>query len=113
MRAPAAIVSTIAEANSCGVALGISPLPEVVSGKIDRTNKLQPGQIAGAGERLLARSIPATNVPCLQAALLGRAQVPGDSPGTSWMFSDARSGWSITTGPSINPTLISGVPWVR
>lgn len=85
----------------------------LVSGKIDRTSKLQPGQIAGAGEPLFADSIPATNVPCLQAVLPGRAQVPADSPGTSRMFSAASSGWPIKTGPSISPTLISGLPRVR
>src|SRR5262249_34175496 len=93
-------------------ALGICPFPEFVSRKIGRTNKLHPGQIAGAVEPLLADSIPATNVPCLQAALLDRAQVPANFPGTSRMFSVERSGWSILTGPSINPSLISEVPLV-
>jgi hypothetical protein len=40
------IVSTMAEASSSGVALGIFPSPEFVSGKIDRTSKVQPGQCA-------------------------------------------------------------------
>jgi hypothetical protein len=48
--------------------------------------KAQRGQIAGAAEPLLANSIPATNVSCLQAALDGMAQVPENSPGTSWML---------------------------
>jgi hypothetical protein len=60
----------IAAASSSDVVLGSGSFPDVVSGKIGRTSKVQPGQMAGAAEPRLASSIPATNVPCLQAMLL-------------------------------------------
>jgi hypothetical protein len=65
-----------AQASSWRVAAGICPFPEAVSEKIGRTKKLEPGQIAGAAEPRFASSMPATNVPCLQAMLSLRAQVP-------------------------------------
>jgi hypothetical protein len=42
---------------------------EVLSEKIGRTSKVQPGQIAGATELLFAHKMLATNVPCVQATL--------------------------------------------
>jgi len=62
----------IAAASSWGVALGINSLSGVVSAKMGRTSKVQLGQIAGAAEVLLAHKMPATKVPCVQAALLAR-----------------------------------------
>src|ERR1700745_668885 len=91
----------------------MSPFPEFVSGKIGRTNKEQPGQIAGAAEPLLATIIPATNVPCLQAALLDRAQLPPFAPGNSRTFWLSKSGWPFATGPSIKPIVTSERPAAR
>src|SRR6266542_6618841 len=105
--------STIAPASSSGVALGICPFPEVVSEKMGRTSKVQLGQMAGAREFLLAHKMPATNVPCMQAALLAWAHAPESFPGTSRIFSLTRLGWFLATGPSINPTIISARPLVR
>ena len=72
----------------------------------------EPGQIARAAEPRRAHKIPATNVPCRQAALSARAQVPRSFPGISLRFWPARSGWLRNTGPSIKPTEISGRPIV-
>jgi hypothetical protein len=104
--------SIIAVASSSGVALGIRPFPDVVSAKMGRTSRTQLGQIAGATEPLFAHRIPATKVPCMQAALLVCVHLPPNPPGISRIFAPARSGWSMATGPSINPTFISGLPLV-
>src|SRR6516162_8736293 len=103
----------IAAASSSGVALGRSPLLDTVSGKIERTNKLHSGQIARPAEPRLPNSIPATKVPCLQAALRDSTQTPPPPPGSSRMFCLSKSGWLLTTGPSIKPIVISGRPAVR
>jgi hypothetical protein len=69
--------------------------------------------IAGTAESLLATRTPATNVPCLQAALLDRAQLPPLTAGSSRMLSLSKSGRPIATGPSIKPIATSGRPAVR
>src|ERR1700730_16586609 len=87
MRAPASMQARIAAVRSSGVALGISGLPDAVSAKIEYARKVQLGQMAGAAVPRLAHKIPATNVPCRQAAVLVLAQVPLILPGTSRMES--------------------------
>ena len=62
-RAPDLTQSPMASANSSGVALGMSPFAELVSEKMGRTMRVQPGQMAGAVEPLRAASMPATKVP--------------------------------------------------
>ena len=61
--------STIALASSAGVALGNAPFSAAPSLKIGRASSEHPGQIAGAGEPLLALKMPAVKVPWMQAAL--------------------------------------------
>src|SRR5215213_3224897 len=102
--------STIAFASFAGVALGKPPFPAATSLKMGCTSSLHPGQIAGAGEPLLALKIPAVKVPWMQAALLDWVH-----PEPGWLaihltLSATRSGWFTATGPSINPISISGVP---
>src|SRR5207237_7728060 len=92
--------------------LGNCLLADPVSAKIERTSKVQFGQIAGAGESLRAHKMPATKVPCIQAALLALVQVPRIFPVTSRIFWSARSGWFVATGPSINPIMVSLIPLV-
>src|SRR2546429_309325 len=70
MRTPASMQARIAAVRSSGVALGISALPDAVSAKMGYASNVQLGQRAGAGVPRLAHKIPATNVPCRQAALL-------------------------------------------
>ena len=111
-RAPASALATIASASSSGVALGIPRLLLDVSAKMGRNNSVHPGQIAGATEPRRAQSIPATNVACVHAIVSARAQVPSIFPRASRMVAPARSGWSSTTGPSINATIISTRPWL-
>jgi len=82
----------------------------LASAKIGRTNKVQPGQIAGADEPRLAHKMPATNVPCVQAKLSARWQAPPSRPGISRIVVLERSAWSVMTGPSIRPIVISGLP---
>jgi hypothetical protein len=67
----------------------------------------------GGGEFLFADKIPATKVPCGQAVLLARVQVPPFLPRISRMCSPARSGCWVTTGPSMSPIFTSGLPLVR
>src|ERR1039457_2275382 len=112
MRAPDSMQSKIAPASSWGVALGISPLGEADSAKIGRTSRVQLGQIAGAVEFRLPDRMPATKVPCLQAVLLPREHAPENFPESAWMFSPAKPGWSIATGPSMSATLIRASPLV-
>src|SRR5215208_4107887 len=109
-RAPAATASLMAAASSSGLALGNAPFLEVVSPKMGRTSNVHPGQIAGAGEPLLAHKIPATKVPCTQAALLVCEQLAPLAPGTSRIFAAVRSGLSKATGPSSRPTATSRAP---
>src|SRR4029453_3036013 len=99
--------STIATASSCGVVLGIGLFAEKVSAKIGRTSRVQSGQIAGAEEFLFADNIPATNVPCMHAMLLARAQLPRNRPGISRIFVPVSSGWLVATGPSIKAIFVS------
>ena len=112
-RAPASTQSIIAATNSWGVALGICALPAVASVKTGRISKVQSGQIAGAEEPRFAFKIPAIKVPCKQAMLSARVQVPplfSESSRICWL---ASSGWSIATGPSMRPMVTSGLPLVR
>jgi hypothetical protein len=104
--------STMAAASSSGVELGIGALADILSVKMGRTKRVQPGQIAGAGEFLLAHKMPATKVPCIQAELPDSAHVPARLPEMSWILAAARAGWFIATGPSINPIIISDRPLV-
>src|SRR5208282_616949 len=103
----------MASASSIAEALGIcSPLAGA-SEKIGLTRRVHPGQIAGATDARLARRMPATNVPCAHAGSPASAHAADSLPGTSRMFSAARSGLSSATGPSISPIGISGLPLVR
>src|SRR5262245_22834239 len=77
-----------------------------------RTNKVQPGQMAGATELRLAHKIPATKVPCVHAVLSARVHAPPLFPAISRMYSPPKSGWFNATGPSTNPSLIPGLPLV-
>ena len=63
------MLSKMAAASFSGVALGSTSSAEVLSEKIGRTSKVQPGQIAGATELLFAHKMLATNVLCVQATL--------------------------------------------
>jgi len=110
MRAPASIQSVTAPASSSGVALGICAFADISSANMGRTNRVQFGQIAGARELRLAQRIPATKVPCIQAALPAEEQALESFPGISRIFSLASSGWFMATGPSINPMVISDLP---
>src|SRR5215213_8843103 len=105
-RAPAFMHSTIAPASSLGVALGIAPFCAALSLKMGRINSVHPGQIAGAGEALLALKIPAVKVPWMQAALLEWVHPEPGRPPIPLTLSDARSGWFMATGPSIKPITI-------
>ncbi len=87
--------------------------PEVVSLNIGRIRRVQSGQIAGAEELRFADKIPATKVPCRQAALLARVHVAPLFPRISWNRSPVRSGCWVRTGPSMSPILTSGLPLVR
>jgi hypothetical protein len=90
----------------------MAPLARL-SGKIDRTSKVHPGQIAGAAEARRPQRMPATKVPCRHALLSTCSQTAPIFPGISRMLSPARSGWLRSTGPSISPIRISGRPVVR
>jgi hypothetical protein len=70
----------------------MSPFPFTASVKMGRTSSVHPGQMAGAEDPRFAESIPATNVPCMHAVLLARAQVPRRLPGISRMLLSASSG---------------------
>src|SRR5262245_4758417 len=105
--------SMIAVASAAGVALGGSRLEEPASAKMGRTSNVHPGQIAGASEPRRATNMPATNVPCWQAALLALVHAALVAFGTSRIRALERSRCAIATGPSINPTAISGLPVVR
>lgn len=107
-RAPASMQASIPSASSWGWALGASKSPAAASAKTGRTRSVQSGQIAGALEPRLAHKMPATNVPCRQAALVACAQAAA-APGASRML-PARSECVMATGPSINPTAISDRP---
>ena len=100
-------------ASSSGVALGISPLADLVSAKMGYSSKGQSGQMAGAAEFLFAHNMPAIKVPWVQAMLSDRVQAMPDFPEISWIFSAARSEWSVAIGPSIKPMGISLLPAVR
>src|SRR5829696_1992646 len=110
--APAWTQSIIADASSSGVALGMSPFADDVSAKIGRMIRVHAGQIDGAAEPLFAHKMPATNVPCMHAALVARSQVPPISPETSWIVVVERSGWLVATGPSMSAILVSARPLV-
>ena len=112
MRTPASRQSRIASASSSGFALGISS-PEAVSAKTGRSQRLAPGQMAGAIEPRFAARIPATKVPCWQAALLAWTHVPQSLPGISRILASAKSGWLIEMGPSMRPIVVSGLPCMR
>ena len=56
---------------------------------------------------------PATNVPCLHAALPARRQAPTGSPGSSRIDAPVRSGCVRSTGPSTRATVISRRPSLR
>ncbi len=88
------IHARLALESSSGVALGICPLFVFAadSGKMGRTRSVQFGAIAGAALPLLAQRIPATNVPCMHAALLAREQALGELPLTSRILLMFRSG---------------------
>jgi len=67
--APASTHSRIAFATSLevtlGTAVGVATIPiGSALPKIGRTNRAQPGHIAGASDPLFAHKMPATNVPC-------------------------------------------------
>src|SRR6266702_5271505 len=109
-RAPARMISMMAVASSSGAALSVCRLARIVSPKIGRRRSVQLGQIAGAGEPLLACSIPATKVPWVHAPLSVSAQAAVGLPDISRIFSLARSGWFTATGPSIKPIQISFLP---
>ncbi len=68
-------------------------------------------EIALTLNRQQPESMPATDVPCIQATLLARVHVPLSFPGISRIVEPAKSGWCRTTGPSIKATVISGRPW--
>jgi hypothetical protein len=112
-RAPASIVSIIAVASSSGVHLKICPPSCAISPKIGRTSNVQFGAIAGALLPRFAARIPATKVPCIQAALLGCAQEYGEVPLSTRMLSALKSGWVTATGPSMRPITTSRLPLVR
>jgi hypothetical protein len=78
--------------------------------KMGRTSSVHPGQIAGAGEPLLALKMPAVKLPWVQAALPEWAHPARGSPAASLTLSAARSGWFAAMGPSINPIAISPLP---
>ena len=90
--APAPITSVMAVASSSGVALGICALAAGVSVKIGRTRRVQSGQMAGAEEPRLAQSMPATNVPCMQATLFASEHDALCCPG---YFADVCSGQAL------------------
>src|ERR1700722_6993538 len=118
IRAPELTHSIIAAASSSSVAPGICPLPLGASAKTGLRNSVHPGQIAGATEPRRAKSIPATNVPCVHATVSAMAHAPFGFPETplleiSSTDAAARSGWFRATGPSINAIAISGMPWPR
>ncbi len=112
-RAPAPMHSMIAAASSWGVALGICSCPEVDSANKGRIKRVQPGQMAGAGEFRFANNIPAMNVPCTHAVLSARVHAAALFPPISRRCPPARSGCWITTGPSMRPIFTSGLPLVR
>lgn len=68
--------------------------------------------MAGAAEPLFAHKMPAIKVPCMQAVLSARAQVPASVPGISRILAFVRSGWLVETGPSIKPITTSDRPLV-
>jgi hypothetical protein len=50
--------------------------------------------------------------PCTHAALSGRVHLLSTFPGSVRIFSLTKSGWSVSTGPSIKPMTISALPFV-
>jgi hypothetical protein len=112
MRAPASMHWWIAVANSNGVALGSGLSKVVLSEKIGRIKRIQPGQIAGAIESRFADKIPATKVPCRHATLLDCVHA-GLLPEMSRRFSRAKSGCRVSTGPSMRPIFTAGLPLLR
>ena len=97
-------------ASSSGFALGMSPFADVVSAKMGRTSRVQPGHMAGAPEPLLPHKIPATKVPCKHALLFALVHVPFIVSGTVRILLAPRSAWFMATGPSINPIATSDLP---
>ena len=77
-----------------------------------RSKRVHPGQMDGAVDPRRAAKMPATNVPCWQAALLDKLHKASPFPVTLMLLS-ARSGWSNATGPSMRPTMILGLPRER
>ena len=67
IRAPAATQSRIADASANGEACRAKALSEGSATIMGRTSSVQSGQMAGAGESLFARRIPAMNVPWANA----------------------------------------------
>jgi hypothetical protein len=112
-RAPASTVSVTAMDSSSGVALGTRRLLRGASEKIGRTKSVQSGAIDGALLPRVALRIPATNVPCMQAALSALVHAPDTLALTSRIFLALSSGCGMVTGPSINPIKTSGRPLVR
>ena len=63
----------------------------VASEKIERTSSVQPGQIPGTKPPRFACRMPATSVPCVQAALTGLMHVASIRPGSTRKFSTVSS----------------------
>ena len=78
-----------------------------------RTSSVQAGEMAGAIAPRRADNIPAIKVPWRQAMLPACVHAPAMLPEMSRIVAPARSGWLMSTGPSINPTSIAGLPPVR
>ena len=102
--------SVIASASVSGSALGMPFASFPFALKIGRISNVHPGAIAEGRSGRDAQSIPATKVPCRQAALVINEHGGFDADASCRSRAPARPGCPAATGPSINPMMISSLP---
>ncbi len=91
------------------MALGMPSRLDAVSAKIGRIRSVQPGLMAGAGEPRRADRIPATKVPCRQAALPAWVQLTRAGPGNLSKMSTGEIGMLKGDGAVDEPDLHFGL----
>src|SRR6516164_2708888 len=102
--------SLIAPASASGSALGPPPASLPLALKIGRTSNVHPGQIADGRNWREAHNMPATAVPWRQAALFANEHLSFGVDVSSCSRAPVKPGWSLTTGPSINPMMTCALP---